>query len=549
MAQTLVYGNKKKIIAFLFGIGFWLFFFGLPFFALLDRFFVSSFSTSLDSILKILSDEWYRSVIFFTFQQALLSAFFTLVIGIPISFIFAKFSLGGFEKIYFIFLLPFIMPTILVVLSIIQFWGHQGMLNQFLKTIFFLQNSPLKIIYSLKGILIAHIFFNLPVVLQVVGKAKQRISTKYSEAALVLDCSKWKYFWKVDLPLLTAPISACFIFIFLLCMNSFAVIWVLGGGRNFIIESLIYELAKIHLDYQSVLVFTLFQILLSLFFVKFFHHFQLHSILQEPIKKKSFRIFFKKHPLQGLGVIGILFLALIFVLGPLSALVLDSFQTSSGFSIIWWKKFFQSYKIITIFWKSFQIAFASSCISFGLLLLIVPFFLSYPKYRKNLEILFLIPLSTSFIALGLGWFLFYEKFLSIINFPLVLYVICIHAVIFFAYWIKIFLPLIETIPKSWLIIKSLYGYSWLSFSQKVLFAWLKKPFLQNFSLVMALSFGELNILLMLSDNNLETFTTSIFSAISSYRFSYASVIGITFLAYFFFQNFLLELITKKKNDL
>ena len=57
------------------------------------------------------------------------------------------------------------MPTILVVLCIIQFWGYQGYLNLILKKIlslFFLSvpESPLKNLYSLKGIIIAHVFFS-----------------------------------------------------------------------------------------------------------------------------------------------------------------------------------------------------------------------------------------------------------------------------------------------------------------------------------------------------------------------------------------------------
>lgn len=548
MAQNLVYSNSQKIIPFLFGLVFWLFFFTLPFFTLLHQFLFTEPSQVLKTILQVVGDSWYQSIFLFTFQQAFLSALGTLIIGIPVSFILAKFSFFFFQRIYFLFLLPFIMPTILVVLSIIQFWGNQGMLNQFFKALFFLQESPLQIIYSLKGILIAHIFLNLPVVLQVVGKAKQRISSQYVDNALVLGCSSWRFFWQVDFPLLKPAISACFVFIFLICMNSFAIVWVLGGGKNLIIESLIYELAKVHLDYQSVLIFALFQILLGFCFVKFFYRFSLQFILQEPIKKKPFRVFLKKKPLQALGIILFLFLVMVFILGPLLALVLNSFKTSSGFSIIWWIRIFQNMKIFGIFWQSFQIAFASSSLSFILLLLITPFFLRFPKYRKNLEILFLIPLSTSFIALGLGWFLFYEKFLNAIHFPLTLYIICIHAVIFFAYWIKIFLPLLETIPKSWFMVKNLYGYSWLSFLQKVLFTWLKKPFLQNFSLVMALSFGELNILLMLSNEHLETITTSIFSAIANYRFSYASALGVAFLMYFFLQNFLLEWCVRKKKS-
>ncbi len=47
-------------------------------------------------------------------------------------------------------------------------------------------------------------------------------------------------------------IGSAFVLIFLLCMNSFAIILVLGGGiRYTTIEVLIYQLARIELDFSG----------------------------------------------------------------------------------------------------------------------------------------------------------------------------------------------------------------------------------------------------------------------------------------------------------
>ena len=543
MAKKLVQRSKKEV-AFFLGISFWLFFFLLPFFALLKEFL--QISDSLFIVREILQDSWYQSIFFFTFQQAFLSAFFTILVGVPTSFVLAKFSI--LRKLHFLFLLPFIMPTILVVLVIIQFWGHQGVINQSLKIIFSLKESPLKIIYSLKGILIAHIFFNLPVVLHLVGLTKQQISSRYLESALVLNCSRWRFFWKIDFPLLSPEILKAFGLVFLLCLNSFAIVWVLGGGKNLILESLIYEFAKIHLDYQSVLIFTFLQILLGLLLVRFFYRFPTGFILKQPTLKKDF-FFSQKGWSQRIEKFIAMFwalLILLFILGPLVKLFWNSLEYTKEISFYWWIFLFKNENFFSAFFTSFKIAFFSSLLSFILLLLIFPFLLKIKSQRKNIEMLFLLPLSISLIALGLGWFLFYQNFLAKIHFPLILYLICIHAVIFFAYWIKIFLPFLESMPSSWLVIKNLYGYSWVLFIRHVLFSWLKKPFLQTFSLIMALSFGELNILLMVADSNLKTLTTSLFSAISGYQFSYACTIGAFFLLYIFLQNFLLEFLAKNK---
>ena len=269
-------------LSFALAILFWAFFFLLPFFAFSEIFFSVTASNKILYFWELLQNNNALSVLEFTFRQAFLSAFFSLLLGIPTSFLFVCFRFPFKDKLYFLFIFPFVMPTILVVLCIIQFWGYQGYLNLILKKIlslFFLSvpESPLKVLYSLKGIIIAHVFFNLPVVLQIVGSTWSRISQKYNKAARLLGCSELKSFWRIDLPLLLPSISSAFILIFILCMNSFAIVWVLGGGKQPIIETLIYELARIHLDYESVLGLVGLQIFLGLAVVGIFYR---HSLLE-----------------------------------------------------------------------------------------------------------------------------------------------------------------------------------------------------------------------------------------------------------------------------
>ena len=441
------------------------------------------------------------------------------------------------------------MPTILVVLCIIQFWGYQGYLNLFLAKIF-AKESSLKIIYSFKGILIAHLFFNLPVVLQLVGSSWQRISQKYHKAARLMGCNNLSSFWKIDLPLLLPAISSAFILVFLLCMNSFAIVWILGGGKNFIIETLIYQQTKIHLDYQNILGLVWLQIIFGVLISSIFCRYQLAPIAQEPIATISLYRYFLKNKFFGFCIIGWLFLIILSVVAPLLSLLIDSFKDADNFSLKWWIYFFNTgwKTLLPILIRSFIIAFFSAACSLLLLLLVLPIFYAYPKKKKLLEILFLTPLSISSIVLGLGWFLFYQEFLAKSNFELLLYLICIHTILFFPYWLKLFLPTLTLIPKSWFATQKLYGYNFLLFNVKVILPWVSKPFYQVFFLIMALSFGELNILIMIADYELKTMTTEIFAAISAYRFSYASLIGVIFLLFFLLQLQLVYFLTKNNNN-
>ena len=81
-------------------------------------------------------------------------------------------------------------------------------------------------------------------------------------------------------------------------MNSFAIVWILGGGKQPIIETLIYELARIHLDYESVLGLVGLQIFLGLAVVGIFYRHSSARIIAEPFQGKPFKKFLQKKTFQ-----------------------------------------------------------------------------------------------------------------------------------------------------------------------------------------------------------------------------------------------------------
>ena len=110
----------------------------------------------------------------------------------------------------------------------------------------------MQFLYSLSGILIAHVFYNFPIAMKIIGDQWERISEQYLQAARSLGAGSIKRFFGITFPLLLPSIGSAFVLIFILCMNSFAIILVLGGGiRYTTIEVLIYQLARIELDFSG----------------------------------------------------------------------------------------------------------------------------------------------------------------------------------------------------------------------------------------------------------------------------------------------------------
>ena len=116
-----------------------------------------------------LSDSWNLSVIIFSLYQAFLSAFLSIFLAFPgHGYLRTTISLG---KNWFRLLtyLPFILPSILVVLAMVLFFGNNGWVNRAMMSLLGIDETPVHFLYSLSGILIAHVFYNFPIAMKIIA--------------------------------------------------------------------------------------------------------------------------------------------------------------------------------------------------------------------------------------------------------------------------------------------------------------------------------------------------------------------------------------------
>ncbi|GIT04570.1 MAG: hypothetical protein CM1200mP28_18290 [Deltaproteobacteria bacterium] len=69
--------------------------------------------------------------------------------------------------------------------------------------------------------------------MKIIADQWENISLKYLQVACSLGAGNTRRFFSITFPLLLPSIGSAFILIFLLCMNSFAIILVLGGGIRY----------------------------------------------------------------------------------------------------------------------------------------------------------------------------------------------------------------------------------------------------------------------------------------------------------------------------
>ena len=144
------------------------------------------------------------------------------------------------------------------------------MLNRALMMIFGMENPPLRILYSVKAIVLAHAFYNFPLVVRLVSAVWSSIDPRIEDAARSLGAREHRVFWHVTLPMLFPGILASLALTFIFSFMSFAVVLVLGGVKYATIEVNIYTLMTVLLDYKMGSALAIVQSLFSLSFMFFY---------------------------------------------------------------------------------------------------------------------------------------------------------------------------------------------------------------------------------------------------------------------------------------
>ena len=216
------------------------------------------FSVGSDYALSdFLKDDYLHQVIAFSVGQAFLSALLSSVIGTLFARAFFYLDFKGKSLILRIFSLTFVLPALLAIFGLIGIYGTAGWLVQLLQT---LGISWKPSIYGLSGILIAHLFFNIPLAARMSLQALQSVPTEQHQLAAQLNIKGFTFFRLIEWPYLKNQIVSAFVLIFMLCFTSFTIVLALGGGpQNSTLEVAIYQAIFFEFDLPKAALFALVQ--------------------------------------------------------------------------------------------------------------------------------------------------------------------------------------------------------------------------------------------------------------------------------------------------
>ena len=209
-------------------------------------------------IAQALSDPVIWRSLRFTLVQAALSTGLSLLFAVPVAAALHEFrGFPGRGLILRLFALPLALPQIVAVLAIVGLYGERGALSRLAEG----AGLGFPSIYGLTGILIAHVFFNMPLAVRIVLGGMASMPAEYDRLAHQLGMGFSARFRHVAWPFMRPALMSAASLIFMLCVTSFTVVLTLGGGpRATTLEVAIYQALTFDFDVARAVLLALIQV-------------------------------------------------------------------------------------------------------------------------------------------------------------------------------------------------------------------------------------------------------------------------------------------------
>jgi thiamine transport system permease protein len=346
-----------------------------------------------DSALDVLTDPLTREVVWFTVWQAAASTVLTVAIAMPATYVLGRYRFRGRSVVSALTVVPFVLPTVVVALA-------------------FLAILPDRFERGWAPILVAHAFFNVAVVVRIVGTYWASLDSRVTEAAATLGAAPGTRLREITLPLLAPALAAAAAIVFLFSFTSFGVVLILGGPRYATIEAEIYNQAVRLFDLRAAAVLSLVQLACVLVVVWVASRLESRLVFLAPLRPEIDtlrRVRTARDRLVvglGLGVLA-LFLGI-----PLAVLVERSLAVGGGYSLDAYRSLAEPTSVLLASpWEAVvnSVVYATAATLIAVVVGgLAAFAVADTRGSRVLDGLVLLPLGVSAVMLGLGFLIAFD---------------------------------------------------------------------------------------------------------------------------------------------
>ncbi|AEW44308.1 thiamine transporter membrane protein [Serratia symbiotica str. 'Cinara cedri'] len=455
-------------------------------------------------------DHYLWHVVRFTFWQALLSTILSVLPATLLARALYRRQFPAKQWLLRIFTMTLVLPVLVAVFGILSVYGRHGWLAM-LCDLLGLQYrfSP----YGLQGILLAHIFFNLPLASQQILHALENIPVEQRQLAAQLGMNSWQQWRTIEWPAIQRQLLPSAALIFILCFTSFTTVLAMGGGpQATTLELAIYQALSYDYNLGRAALLALIQLICCMGPVL------LSQQLSHKLPVGNTQTFQWHNSADSLwGRIGdnlLITIAILLLLPPLLAVVTNGINQTL-ISVLQQPKLWQA--LIT----SLYIAISASllCVILTMMLLWSSRELKLRqrfRWGQTLEMSGMVILAMPGIVLATGFLLLLSHTLGLPKSPYAL-VIINNALIAMPYALKILEhPMCDLAERYNTLCLSLGIYGWQRLRLIELKA-LRQPLAQTLAFASAISIGDLGVVALFGTMHFNTLPFYLYQQMAAYR--------------------------------
>jgi len=422
------------------------------------------------------------------------------VLAIPVARALARRRFWGRAFLITLLGAPFILPVIVAMLGLLAIFGRSGVLNDILAMLGITKIS----IYGLQGVVLAHVFFNLPLAIRFLVQGWQGVPAERFRLSAQLGFGRGMMFRLVELPLLIRILPGAFALIFVICLTSFAVALTLGGGpRATTIELAIYQAFRFDFNLGRAALLSLVQLfvaggaaVLAFWLVPSISFGGGMDRMQRRWDGQG-RV---ARVLDGAFII----IAASFLTLPLFAILTSGLRGLFEVPFIVWSSA----------WTSLWVALISVLVLLGIALPMAGWIAA--SRNGSVEVIGLLGLSVSPLMIGTGWFILIYPIANPTDWALPV-TIAVNALMALPFALRILVPSIRETIQTHGRLSSALGISGFAMWRCVLWPRSRSQIGFAAGLTAALSIGDLGVIALFGDPDRSTLPLQMYRLMGSYR--------------------------------
>lgn len=381
-----------------------------PLATVFENLFIVDPSFSGSSVLSRLIAYFQQPSLLNSLKNSLSIAFLVTIIIIPVAFLFAYglirscMPLKGLHRA--ISLIPLLAPSLLSAISLIYWFGNQGIALQFWQFLGF------ESIYGMSGIVLAELFAIFPHVLMILTTTLTIADARLYEAADSMGTSPIRKFLTITLPACKYGIISAAMVAFTLTITDFGIPKIVGGNFD-VLATDVFRLMIGQQDFQQGALVALLLLLPALF------TFSIDLLIRKKhaatLSSKSVILVPKKSRLLDNSMsafcafISLLMLAMIIM--PIYASFVSFWPYNLKLSLINYHSIFVESDLFHTIINTLTLASLTAI--FGVIIIFLTAWLiekteGFPRIKALLRLFAMLPMAIPGLVLGIGYILFFN---------------------------------------------------------------------------------------------------------------------------------------------